>query len=383
MVKIEQGVDAEEGRQEEAGAGRAVQRRRVGEAGDAAWDEVQMLRLNMEAQAQAIQGMERTRVLGEALQRANVRVSELSTQNAVLAGELKANAEALQAKDIIIQLNQDLLKAKEYELLILRADIARRNAGSSEAVSASRPLPLKMFSLQAASGVFATTAHNLFGGGKRLYGQQNFRDAAERWGQAALQQHAPSHAHLSDMLIDGRAGVTVDEKRAFELAAAGAALGCAHSKGALGRCYAYGLGVAKDAACGLALGRESAAAGSCFGQYVVGKCYEAGWGVAQDYAEAVRLYRLAADQGHAAAQFNLGTMLDFGEGVAKDREEAVRLIRLAADQGHADAQVKLGEMFEYGEGVAKDGAEAIRLYHLAAEQGIFLAGVHLTRLGAT
>jgi hypothetical protein len=76
-------------------------------------------------------------------------------------------------------------------------------------------------------------------------------------------------------------------------------------------------------------------------------------------------------------------MLDFGEGVAKDREEAVRLIRLAADQGHADAQVKLGEMFEYGEGVAKDGAEAIRLYHLAAEQGIFLAGVHLTRLGAT
>jgi TPR repeat protein len=45
--------------------------------------------------------------------------------------------------------------------------------------------------------------------------QQSFRDAAERWGQAALQQHGPSHAHLSDMLMDGRPGVAKDEKRAF------------------------------------------------------------------------------------------------------------------------------------------------------------------------
>jgi hypothetical protein len=52
-----------------------------------------------------------------------------------------------------------------------------------------------------------------------------------------------------------------DRKRAFELAAAGAALGCAHSKGALGRCFVAGTGIAKDAGRGLALGRESAAAG--------------------------------------------------------------------------------------------------------------------------
>ena len=65
VVKLEDGEGGAEagGLQEEAGAGRAVQRRRVGEAGDAAWDEVQMLRLNMEAQTQAIQGMEQTRVL--------------------------------------------------------------------------------------------------------------------------------------------------------------------------------------------------------------------------------------------------------------------------------------------------------------------------------
>jgi hypothetical protein len=151
VVKIEQGVDAEEGLQEEAGAGRAVQRRRVGEAGDAARDEKQLFHSIVEAQAQAIRSMEQTRVLGEALQRANVRVSELSTQNAVCAGELKANAEALQANDIIIQLNHDLFKAKESELRLLREDIARRDAWFSDPVAANRPLPL-----QAATGEFST-----------------------------------------------------------------------------------------------------------------------------------------------------------------------------------------------------------------------------------
>jgi TPR repeat protein len=134
----------------------------------------------------------------------------------------------------------------------------------------------------------------------------------------------------------------VDLKRGFELASAGAGLGCAHSKGVLGRCYVTGHGVAKDEARGLALGRESEAAGCCFGQFVVGRCYDDGYGgVAQDYAEAVRLYRLAADQGHAYAQNKLGNMFGNGRGVARDRTEAIRLYRLAAAQGHADAQYYL------------------------------------------
>ena len=84
-------------------------------------------------------------------------------------------------------------------------------------------------------------AEGVFEEGQRLYGEQRFSEAAERWGRAALLQHGPSHAHLSDMLFDGRAGVAKDKERAFELA-----LGCAHSKGALGRCYVNGQGVAHD-----------------------------------------------------------------------------------------------------------------------------------------
>ncbi len=133
-----------------------------------------------------------------------------------------------------------------------------------------------------------------------------------------------------------------DEKRAFKMATAGSALGCAHSKGVLGRCYVWGCGVAFDAARGLALARESEAAGSCFGQYVIGNCYDEGCGgVAQDYAEAVRLYRLAAEQGYAHAQCSLGLKFEYGLAVAHDRAEAIRLYRLAAAQGNADATAAL------------------------------------------
>jgi TPR repeat protein len=212
-------------------------------------------------------------------------------------------------------------------------------------------------------------AEGLFEEGQRLYGEQRFSEAAERWGRAALLQHAPSHAHVSSMAIEGRPGVAKDVKRAFEFASAGATLGCAHSKGVLGRCYVGGHGVAEDAARGLALGRESAAAGSCFGQFVVARCYANGSAVVQDYAEAVRLYRLAAAEGLASAQVNLGGMLKLGLGVAQDYAEAVRLFRLAAAQGTASAQNNLGNMFYDGYGVAQDYDEAVRLFRLAAAQG--------------
>jgi TPR repeat protein len=249
---------------------------------------------------------------------------------------------------------------------------------SSAAAAAISPAP---------SPAPAPSPESLFQEGQQLYGEQRFSEAAERWGQAALLQHGPSHAHVSDMLIDGRPGVAKDYNRAFKLAAAGAALGCAHSKGALGRCYIKGCGVAKDEVRGFALGKDSEAAGSCFGQHVVAACYNVGYfsflyRLRKDDAKAVRIYRLAAEQGHAPAQVNLGLMFEHGQGVAQDAAEAIRWYRLAAEQGHATAQVKLGHMFENGHGVAKDAAEAIRWYRLAAAQGDTVAQHHLKRLGA-
>ncbi len=213
-------------------------------------------------------------------------------------------------------------------------------------------------------------AQSLFDAGRRQYDSQRFKEAAESWGQAALLQHGPSHAFLSNMLIEVRQDVPRDSRRAFELASAGASMGCVHSKGALGRCYmgASFESVPEDHAKGYALGRESADAGSCMGQHVVALAFARGHGVEEDNAEAVRWWRLAAEQGHATSQYNLGNMFVDGVGVAQDYTEAVRCYRLAAEQGFAHAQAMLGTMFEYGKGVAQDKEEAKRLYHLAKDQ---------------
>ena len=108
VVKIEDGAEgghhAEEGRQEEAGAGRELQRRRVNEAGDAVSDDAWLLfRSNAELQAQAIRSMEETRVLGEELRHAKVRMAEL-------AAEVKIKDEALQAKEALLQ---TIVKSKD------------------------------------------------------------------------------------------------------------------------------------------------------------------------------------------------------------------------------------------------------------------------------
>jgi TPR repeat protein len=141
------------------------------------------------------------------------------------------------------------------------------------------------------------------------------------------------------MLFTGNLSVLRDLKRASEVASAGVALGCAHSKGVLSKFLIFG---AKDVERGLVLARESAAAGSSFGQDMVGVCYQEGRGVGQDYVEAVLWYQHAAAQGHAGAQCSLGIMYQRGQGVTKDNKEAKRLLQLSAAQGYEYAQFVLG-----------------------------------------
>jgi TPR repeat protein len=228
--------------------------------------------------------------------------------------------------------------------------------------------------------VSKNAAETLFEKGRRLYREQRYWEATESWGQAAILGHAASHAYLSNLLIEGRKFLIKNEKRAFEFASYGAALDCVHSKGVLGYCLVYGVGVSKDVERGLALARVSAAAGSCFGQFTLGQYHDVFWGLSQNYAEAERLYRLAAAQGHASAQHNLGFMFEVGQGVAKDDIEAFRWYQFAAAQGHADAQCNLGSMFNYGRGVAKNSTEASHWYGLAAAQGHKQAESYLNKL---
>jgi hypothetical protein len=132
VVKLEEEGQGAEGVQERR-VRRAVQRRRVGEAGNA--DDAQLLRLYMEVQAQAIQCVERARVLGEELLQMKAREAELAAEKAQLAAELKMGDEALRSitqskdavirsKDAVLQAKDRLLQAKDSELPLLHADVA-------------------------------------------------------------------------------------------------------------------------------------------------------------------------------------------------------------------------------------------------------------------
>ena len=203
----------------------------------------------------------------------------------------------------------------------------------------------------------------------RSYEAGLFVDAVSSLTKAVQLDYLPSYALLSSILGEGRNCVPRDITRAFKLASAGAALGCADCKGLQGLYYAKGYGVSENAAKGIELGRESAAAGSCHGQFLVGLCHMWGLNVEQDKHEAVRLWRLAAAQGNALAQINLAYMFETGQSVKQDKAEAVRLYRLASQQGVATGQYNLACMLEHGSGVAEDKVEAIKFYQLASEQG--------------
>jgi hypothetical protein len=272
----------------------------------------------------------------------------------------------LQAKAQIVDLqatitdNHAAIQAKDAEMLRLRADVARFTAGS-----APRELGPAAAAPPAARANAGASAESFFQEGNRLYSQQRYFDAAQSWGHATVLNHATSHAFLSDMLFHGRPAVPKNMQRSFQLAKAGAALGCIHSKAILGHFYISGQFVARNERKGKALIIKSSQAGSRFGEYHAGICLLA----LNHLDSAVSMFRLAAEQGHAAAQVKLGEMYEDGRGCVQVFALALEQFRLAAQQGLACAHVNIGTMFEEGRGVAQDYSEAARLYRLAAEQG--------------
>jgi TPR repeat protein len=234
-----------------------------------------------------------------------------------------------------------------------------------------------------AAAQVAATPEALHAQAQAMRAAGDFAAAAALLQQAVGLGHVLSRAELADMLIDGREGVAMDRKRAFELVEEGTRLGCCHSQGVMALCYLFGFGCSKDGARSLALARASAGEGSKYGQRMLGWLYQKGeGGVAQDYAAAVAQYRLAAAQGYDEAQNHLGFMYHMGYGVAKDYAEALRWYKLAAAQGLGMALRNVGLYYEHGLSVAADRAEAIRWYKRAAAAGYSKAAAALKRLGA-
>jgi TPR repeat protein len=149
-----------------------------------------------------------------------------------------------------------------------------------------------------------------------------------------------------------------------------AALGEPRAMLELGKIYAAGDGVGKDAEKAAGWYRKAADLGNASAMVFLGALYAQGAGVPKDLAEAAKWLRKAADAGNAVAMDGLGQMYANGQGLPVDAAQAVIWYRKAIENNNAPAMYHLGLLLENGAGpVAKNATEAMQLFQRAANAG--------------
>jgi TPR repeat protein len=150
--------------------------------------------------------------------------------------------------------------------------------------------------------------------GIELYKKEYFLQAAQKFREAAKQDHAEAQFKLARMYFDGK-GVTKDLSQTTKWYRKAAKLGHLEAQFQLAGVYRFGIG-----------------------------------GVSKDLAKATQWYQKAAEQGSIEAQLSLGVMYYKGTEINKDLQQAKKWLSLAAKQGNEDAVSVLEQVnLELGE----------------------------------
>ena len=233
-----------------------------------------------------------------------------------------------------------------------------------------------LFQLTAALIVFGTTLPGCSDPAKEPTAQVSIQSAKEptpeekvtKWQKEAEAGNADAQLSLGRAYAEGE-GVPKDASKAVEWYQKAAVQGNAASQGALARVYYIGDGVPKDVSKAVEWWQKAAAQGHARSQTFLGYLYAIGVGVTKDVAKSVEWYQKASAQGEAVAQHSLGEMYKSGEGVPKDAAKAFELNQKSASQGNAFAQYHLGVMYEGGQGVSQDVVLGYVWINLSAAQG--------------
>jgi TPR repeat protein len=162
--------------------------------------------------------------------------------------------------------------------------------------------------------------------------------AMEFWADAALRGNDTALCRIADGLLRGNGPDGIPPEAGIRLLKRAAEAGRLSAMRAMGRLYAEGRYVERDAAeatrwLALCVKQNDPEALARLAWHT-----EQGFGVARDPERAVALYRSAAELGFAEAWNNLGICLAEGIGAPKDRVEAYRCFRRAAAAGVAGAE---------------------------------------------
>ena len=159
----------------------------------------------------------------------------------------------------------------------------------------------------------------------------------------------------------------------------------------LGVCYELGEGLEKDTGRAFHWYGLAAQKGWAGGLVRLGKCYAGGIGVARDSRKAAALWLEAArikaaprsvQETHVQeARAYLARALRLGEGVEQDTGKAIEMATPAAEWGLPEAEYELGLCY-LSEGPQKDMDKAVHWLARAGEGGIVEAAASLQRVQA-
>lgn len=134
--------------------------------------------------------------------------------------------------------------------------------------------------------------------------------------------------------------------------------------------YQTGAGVTKDEKLAFELYEIAAQRDYAPAEYELGRCYEYGKGVDANQFIALNFYKAAGKKGYARAQTKLGDFHMFGKAMwFFHPDQAVEWYTKAALQGEKDALYSLGECYESGSEFTANQAKAFVYYQLAAQRG--------------
>lgn len=106
--------------------------------------------------------------------------------------------------------------------------------------------------------------------------------------------------------------------------------------------------------------------GTFSAQSALGDCYQFGRGVAKDHKRAVELYKLGIKERDARSFFGLGSCYLNGKGVEQDLKQAAELFKQGAELGNHSSLYALALCYHHGYGVIEDCNRALFLAQQAS-----------------
>ena len=226
----------------------------------------------------------------------------------------------------------------------------------------------------------AMMAHGLkqIGEGKKLYNEQEYKEAFEKFQEAAALGYPEAMFYTGVCYTNGE-GVEKDSVKAFQMfraAANGKHIAAMHN---LANCYMHGIGTKANNALALKMYLKAADNGYKRSMSMLAKSYEEGVLTEKDDAKAIEWYKKAAEKEEPYAMYKVARMHEHDDSVAGKKgkalreSEAIKLFTRAAELHNTQAQMKLAECYGNGRYVKKSKKKRFEWLHHAANNGLMEA----------